>query len=182
MTSISTVRRRIYAAMLATSCFPVFSPTLAATQGTIGATSTGSVAVSASVPARARISNLSDVTIAATAGAVSSAQGPCVWSNTATRAYRITASGSGNAGAFSLTNGTTPIPYNVDWAAAPGAVSFTPLSATTQSAPFIATSATSNCAGGPDSTLRITIGAQNVAKMVSGQVYQGTMTLVVTPQ
>jgi hypothetical protein len=84
------------------------SPVLAATQGSLGATSTGTISISASVPARARLSGLVDVafTNVDPSTAASSAQSVCAWSNTATRGYKITASGSGAANAFTLANGS----------------------------------------------------------------------------
>ena len=61
----------------------------AATQGSQGTTSTGSITVNASVAARVDISNLSDVTftdadlgpILNTAGQATKPQNVCVWSN-----------------------------------------------------------------------------------------------------
>ena len=59
----------------------------AATQGSLGATSTGTVMITASVPNRAQITGLSDIsfTNADPTTAASSAHNSCVWSNTATR-------------------------------------------------------------------------------------------------
>src|SRR4051812_41058508 len=75
-------------------------------QGTLGATSQGSILITASVPNRARITGLTDVTFASQDPntAASGAQNVCVWSNTATKAYTITASGSGASSAFTLSN------------------------------------------------------------------------------
>src|SRR6476469_4321003 len=55
----------------------------AATDGSLGATSTGTVTINASVAARVQISKLSDVTFSAVdAGtAQSNSQNICVWSN-----------------------------------------------------------------------------------------------------
>ncbi len=83
------------------------APAMAATQGTLGATSTGSVAISASVPNRARITGLTDVAFTSQDPntAASNAQSICVWSNTATKGYTVTASGSGTSSAFTLSGG-----------------------------------------------------------------------------
>ena len=83
------------------------SPALAATQGSFGATSTGSLSIDASVPGRVRISGLSDVSFTNADPSVNAtdAQDVCVWSNTSTRAYNITATGSGAPGAFTLASG-----------------------------------------------------------------------------
>ena len=76
----------------------------AATPGTLGATSTGTVVITASVPARARISGLSDVgfVLQDPNTAASNAQNVCVWSNTSTKGYTVTATGSGATNAFTL--------------------------------------------------------------------------------
>src|SRR5690348_10998300 len=69
------------------------SAAIAATQGSFGATSTGSLSVSVSVPNRVRLSGLTDVafTNQDPSVAASNAQNVCVWSNTSTRGYNVTA-------------------------------------------------------------------------------------------
>src|SRR4051794_40591325 len=76
----------------------------AATQGTLGATSTGSVTINASVPNRIQLTGLSDVSFLNQDPAVAAAnsQNVCVWSNTNTKGYYVTATGSGAASAFTL--------------------------------------------------------------------------------
>ena len=100
---------------------------MSATDGALGATSTGTVSISASVPTRARITGLSDVafTNQDPGTPAASAQDVCVWSNTATKAYTITATGSGTASAFTLTNGSGTVPYSVEWSDTSGATSGT---------------------------------------------------------
>ena len=80
---------------------------LAASQGTLGTTSTGSISIGASVPNRVQISNLADVSFTNQdpSVAASNAQNVCVWSNSSTKGYNITATGSGAANAFTLSNG-----------------------------------------------------------------------------
>lgn len=160
------------------------APVLAANQGSVGATSTGSIAITASVPSRARISNLTDVNFTSVdpSSAVSHTQGPCVWSNTATRKYTLTASGSGTGGAFTLTDGAIEVPYSVGWAAAAGATTVADLTAGTSTSALTATANNINCTAGVDSTLKVSIGADDLQDMVAANTYQGTLTLVVTPQ
>src|SRR6187200_827914 len=95
----------------------------ASTQGSFGSTSTGSVNINASVPARVRISGLTDVDLTNSDPSMNAAvaQNVCVWSNTATRGYRVTATGSGAANAFTLANGALPaVPYTVEWSGTSG--------------------------------------------------------------
>ena len=83
----------------------------AATQGSLGATSSGSIAISLSVAGRVQISGLSDVAFVAVSpdAAALSAQNVCVWSNTSTKGYTVTATGDGTANAFTLAGPGTPM-------------------------------------------------------------------------
>ena len=155
-------------------------------QGSIGATSTGSVLITATVPNRALITSLTDVTFtnADPSVAATSSQGPCVWSNTSTRNYTITASGSGASNAFTIANvsGTSVIPYSVGWANSANASSLTALSAGTASSAVASNATNISCGGSGNSTLKVTIGASDLQDMIATQSYTGTLTLVVTPQ
>lgn len=158
----------------------------AATQGTLGATSTGSIDISASVANRARITGLSDVAFLNQdpVTAAVSAQNVCVWSNTSTRAYTITASGSGTGSAFTLANGAATVPYNVEWNASSGQTSGTALSAGTASSNLVSTATQQLCASGPSSSasLIVRISAADLATMPASTNYTGSLTLLVTPQ
>src|SRR5579884_2119537 len=101
----------------------------AATQGSLGATSTGSVSIGASVPNRVQLSGLVDVSFANQDPATPalSAQNVCVWSNTSTKGYNVTATGSGTANAFTLSSGALTVPYSVQWSQSSGQTSGTAL-------------------------------------------------------
>lgn len=156
----------------------------AATQGTLGATSTGSVTITVSVPNRARITNLSDITIANQDPntAINSAQNVCVWSNTATKNYTVTATGSGVSSAFTLANSTLTVPYSVEWAGSTGQTSGTALTAGTASAAFTSGAANQACTTGNSASLVVNMSTGDLGSMQSQTNYTGTLTLVVTPQ
>jgi hypothetical protein len=158
----------------------------AATQGSMGSTSTGSISISASVPNRTRISGLSDVafTNQDPSTAASNAQNVCVWSNTATKGYTITATGSGTGSAFTLSNGTNTVPYSVEWAASSGQTSGTALTAGTASSSLTSTATNQSCASGPAASASLIVGiaTANLGSMAAGSSYTGTLTLLVTPQ
>ena len=158
----------------------------AASQGSLGATSTGSVAITATVPTRARITGLTDIafTNQDPSVAASSAQNLCVWSNTATKAYTITATGNGAASAFTLSNGATTVPYSVEWAASSGQTSGTALTAGTASASLTSTAADQICASGPAASASLVVGIStaDLGTMSAGSNYTGSLTLLVTPQ
>lgn len=163
------------------------SPALASTQGSFGATSTGSLTINASVPGRVRISGLSDVTFTNADPSVdaSNAQNVCVWSNTSTRGYNITATGSGSGGAFTLASGALPpVPYAVEWAPSSGQTSGTSLTASTALTGQTSTATNSDCSAGPSASasLVVSIGSTTLQGMDAGVTYNGTLTLVVAPE
>ena len=158
----------------------------AATQGNLGSTSTGSVTITASVPSRARISGLSDVdfTNQDPGTAALDAQNVCVWSNTATKAYTITATGSGTGSAFTLAAGAATVPYGVEWAASTGQTSGTALAAGTASASLTSAATHQTCTSGPSASasLIVRMATADLSTMDAGSNYTGTLTLLVTPQ
>ena len=106
-------------ALVACCSIAIPASAFAASQGTLGSTSTGSVGISATIPARAQISGLTDIGFGTVdpASAASQTEDVCVWSNTPGRGYQITATGSGSSNAFTLSDGTNTLPYSVEWAA-----------------------------------------------------------------
>jgi hypothetical protein len=157
----------------------------AATQGTAGATSTGSVTVSATVPGRVQISGLTDVafgTVDPTSPA-SSAENVCVWSNTSGKGYSVTASGDGTGNAFTLSDGTNSLPYSVEWAGSSGQSSGTALTSGAALAGLSSTATNPTCSAGPAATasLIVKMTAANLQAAVAS-AYTGTLTLVVAPQ
>lgn len=161
-------------------------PAHAATQGTLGATSSGTVSISVSVANRAQITGLTDVafTNVDPASPATSAQSDCVWSNTATKGYSITATGSGTSGAFTLANGSLTVPYTVQWSASSGQSSGSAMTAGTALSGLTTTAANPTCSSAPNTTssLIVTISAANLQGMVSSTSYTGSLTLLVTPQ
>ncbi len=162
-------------------------PAMASTQGSFGATSTGSLTINASVPGRVRISGLGDVTFASVDPTIDAtdAQDVCVWSNTSTRGYSITATGSGAAGAFTLASGALPaVPYSVEWAPSSGQTGGAGLTAATPLTGQTSTAINSDCSAGPPSSasLVVSIASATLQSMSSGVTYNGTLTLVVAPE
>lgn len=159
----------------------------ASTQGSLGATSTGSVTINASVPARVRISGLADVDLTNVDPSTdaSVAQDICVYSNTVTRGYQVTATGSGTANAFTLANGALPeVPYSVEWAASPGQTSGSVLATGSALTGQTSAATNSNCASGPASSasLIVKVGSTDLQAMPAATTFTGTLTLVVAPE
>lgn len=159
----------------------------ASTQGTLGATSTGSVTINATIASRVQISGLSDVTFNAVdpTVAAASAQNVCVWSNTSTRGYRITASGNGAGSAFTLASGVLPVvPYSVEWAGSSGQASGSALSSGTALTGLTSTATNPTCASGASSSasLIVKMASADLQTMQAGPTYTGTLTLLVAPE
>lgn len=158
----------------------------AATQGTIGTTSTGTVTINATIAGLVQITNLSDLNFTPVLTGSSAAQlseNVCVWSNTLTKGYTIRATGNGVSSAFTLTSGSNPpVPYSVSWAATSGATTGTALTTNTTSGTFTSTALAPAClAGSPTATLFVSIAASDQETMIGNAAYTGTLTLLVTP-
>ena len=159
----------------------------ASTQGSLNNPSTGSVTINASVASRVQISGLSDVTFNAVdpGSAAANNQNVCVYSNTGTRGYNITATGSGASSAFTLSSASLPaVPYAVEWAGSSGQTSGSALTTSTALTGLTSTATRPTCASGPSSSasLIIRMAAADLQSMSAGSTYTGTLTLVVAPE
>jgi hypothetical protein len=158
----------------------------AATDGTFGATSQGTVGISASVPSRVQISKLSDVafTLQDPALAASNAQNICVFSNTATKGYNIKATGSGTSSAFTLANGALTVPYTVVWAQTTAQTSGTALTTNVALTGQTSLATTPGCTSGAATTASLVVKMSTTAlqSMQSSTSYTGTLTLLVGPE
>ena len=159
----------------------------AATQGTLGATSTGSITITVTKTARAKISNLNDLTLSAWEegnGNVQLTDDVCVYSTRPNGGYKIRADGNGNNNAFTLANGANLLPYTLSWnSGGVGGLSNTGtmLTAGTTSGAFTKASTISpTCSGGDNARLIIDIAAQSMMAAVEGS-YVGVLTLIVSP-
>ena len=101
---------------LLTSAVLGFCPAEAATQGTLGATSTGTANISITKSVQAQISDLSDMTLSSWSigqGAVTLYSNVCIYSSTG--GYKVTATGSGSSNAYTIASGSNTMPYSVAW-------------------------------------------------------------------
>lgn len=162
-------------------------PATASTQGSVGVTSTGSVGLTVSVPNRVQITGLTDIDFSSSDPMVqaTNSQSNCVWSNTATKGYTITATGSGAGGAFTLASGAlTPVSYSVLWSQTAAQTTGTSLTAATASSGFVSTATRPACIAAPStsSSLTVQIATNELQHMASLTDYTGTLTLLVNPQ
>ena len=153
----------------------------AATQGTVGGTSTGDLDITVTVNDAVRISNLTDI-VATFDGTndVVETSAACVYRN-GTGNYQITASGDGAGSAFTITDGVAaPIPYTVTYDDGSGASAMTSTVALTGQTGGDGTSPV--CTGtGNNGTIEVTVTAASLLG-APASTYAGTLTLTVAPE
>ena len=162
-------------------------PAYAATQGTPGPTSTGTVTINATVTPEVSISNLNDIAFDATALRTAlntgnksvASDNVCVWSNNPDRSYFITATGDGAANAFTLNDGVRTLPYTVSFSeeVTRRVVS---ISSGTKSRQFVSNASAPVCVN-DNALLIVTIANAAIAGMEATTTYTGVLTLLVSP-
>ena len=107
--------RKLAVAAVLTAATLVSQGAGAATQGTLGATSTGTAAVSLTIAQQYQISGLSDLAFGtySGSGALTSNEDVCVYTNDTTKNYHVLVTDS--AGSFEVVNGSNNIPFTVAW-------------------------------------------------------------------
>jgi len=139
----------------------------------------------ASAASRVDITNLQDVSLLSLDPFVtaSRSQSLCVYSNTRTRGYTITATGSGVASAFTLSGGglTAALPYTVAWSAAAGQSTGATLSPGVALTGRVSTATQKRCRRGPSTSasLIVRVTAANLQTAFAGVRYTGVLTLVI---
>lgn len=176
-------------AVLLTSGFTFtsqFNIANAATDGYIGRTSTGTKNISITIGLLAFIKNVDDAIFNTWDGAgdVEDSDDVCVYSNGGSNNYEVTAYGNGNANAFTVTDGNKSIPYSVAWSDNKG-------SDFAAGTTLIKDQITNSNFGGGSNPVCAKDNASVVVKFaesdllasaVSGNSYQGTLTMIITAE
>ena len=165
------------AAMTASSAF-------AATQGTPGADSTGSVDISISVDDIVQINGLQDALFGTYSGGnPTDTQEVCVSRSGTSGLYQIIARGSGGGDAFELSGPGGTVAYTVEWADETTAPVFATLdTGVAETGQTGGDNAFDSCAGaGENASLRIAMNGPDVAALSAG-TYSGTLSLEVSPE
>lgn len=175
------MRNKILAVAMAAAGVAFSGMSMAATtQGSVGATSTGTVDITMTVPKLIRITNLATITITPTYTATgfdpaSGSSDACVRQNGAGAKYGIVATSAN--GSFALKSGAlATVPYSLKWGGA-GLTYNTNLAAQTPES----TSLGSCTATAGKLAVDITAADMNAAEG-SATPYTDTVTLVVTPE
>lgn len=156
----------------------VLAPGLAgaATQGTMGATSSGSIAVQAQVPSLVKLTGLTDLSFTTNSFPATAADTFCVYSNTSATYAVIVSSAEGS---FLLNNAgsTASITYSVDWADTGGT---TALTYNTKLTGQGTGAANPSCSGGTNASLTVTITETDLGT-APADIYSGTLNLTISP-
>lgn len=154
---------------------------LAATDGTLSSTSTGELGVSLSISNLVRITDVAPLNFGSYSGSGSAVQDDsvCVYTNNPSGQYKITARGSGTLYAFTITNGSTTIPYTVRWNNTGSTSGNFQIDANIQSSTLSGASTTSQtCAGVNNANFQVTMTRDAILGVPSG-TYTGTLTLII---
>jgi hypothetical protein len=135
---------------------------------------------------KVRITNLTDVAFG-TIGNFSSdavqSQSVCLYADTNTNGYNITATGSGSGGAFGLSSGLNSLAYDVQWNSSAGQSSGTQLTSNVPLTGQVSSATHQTCNNGPatSASLIVILRAAALSSASAGS-YSGTLTLVVGPE
>lgn len=132
-----------------------------------------------------RISGLSDVQFGVLTNLVNdqtASQTLCIYSAAMNGGYRITATGSGPGGAFSLQSGAAQLPYELQWAGAANQTNGQQLSPGVPLTSQAGNTWFSNCLFGlfMSASLITVLRAQETSKARAG-AYAGSVTLMIAP-
>jgi hypothetical protein len=107
----------------------------------------------------------------------------CAFASSSIDLYSVYAAGDGSGGAFTLTNGSAQLPYEVLWADAPSQTGGTALGAGSTVGNFASTTQQHTCNSGPRTTASLTVVIRSAAlnAAMAGD-YSGTLTVIIQPQ
>jgi hypothetical protein len=135
---------------------------------------------------KVRITNLSDITFGTVANlsvdAVRS-QSVCLFADTNTSGYTITATGTGPGGAFQLTSGTASMAYEVQWSSSAGQTAGIELTPNVPLTGQLSSASHQACSNGPaTSASLVTVLRSSDLSSAPAGTYSGTLTLIVGPE
>jgi hypothetical protein len=135
---------------------------------------------------KVRITSLSDVAFGTVANlGVDSvrSENVCVYADTATSGYNVTAAGTGPGGAFQLSSGASAMAFEVQWSSSSGQGSGTQLSPNVPLTGQVSTASHQTCSTGPATSASLIILLRSAAlSSAKAGSYNGTLTLVVGPE
>lgn len=167
--------KKITLAVAIASAVVVSGSAVAATDGTLGLTSTGTSVVTIIKENAVQISNVNDLdmgTHSALAADASANDDVCVFSSTS--GYNITVSSANGALELQDAATTTPVPYALTWDTAPVTLGSTITGLTGDNTSL-------NCGGGTNANFAVTVASADFNAAAPG-TYTDTLTLLVQPE
>lgn len=176
---VKALKRLLFASLLTATTLSAGNA-MAATQGSLGSTSTGSATVSLTIPPVFEISGLSDLALGSYSGAAMAGnEDVCVYQNGG-GAYHVLATSS--TGSFQVSDGAShTIPMDVRWNNKIGTSGNTSLVYNTATAETGANITSADCSSGgksADLQVNFTLAALQVAPAAT---YDATLTVVIEP-
>jgi len=156
-----------------------------ATDGTVGATSTGSTTISITIPTLVRITDVQNLNLGTFTGSgdLVADDSVCIYTNLAAATYKVTAVGNGLASAFTLKNAANDIiPYSVFWNDQPNASGGVELSTGVASGTQDGANTNSQTCVGPGNNANFRVRVLEASLLASPpEVYTGTLSLLIEP-
>jgi hypothetical protein len=159
----------------------------AATNGSLGATSTATTVITLTIPETLRISGMGDLSLGrwSGSGAMSANRDVCVYDNSSNGSYHVTATGNSTLtpSAFGVQNSNASygIPFSVTWNNGAGTSGSYGLTYNKSHSASGANTRSMDCSvGGKSSNLGVSFASTNLQKAPGG-VYSTTLTVMVEP-
>jgi hypothetical protein len=155
---------------------------LAATDGTLGATSTGTSLVSLSISQVFKITGLADIALGAFGTTdMTGNSDACIYTNTAGGAYHVKVTDDSGTGGFALkTAGGSTVPYTVKWNSAAGTTGNAAVTYNTDLAGTNANTTSQTCAGGKNANVAVNVLATDLTAAAAGN-YSTTLSVLIEP-
>ncbi|HJR82855.1 MAG TPA: hypothetical protein VJ775_02905 [Sphingomicrobium sp.] len=135
---------------------------------------------------KVRITSLSDVafgTIANLGVDAVRSQSVCLYADTSTNGYTITATGTGPAGTFQLTSGLAAMTYEVEWSSSAGQSTGLQLTPNVPLTGQVSPATHQTCNNGPATSASLILMLRSSAlSSAQAGTYNGTLTLIVGPE
>ena len=161
----------------------------AASDGSLGASSTGSATISITLPTKVVVSDVDDLAFGtwdASSATMTQADEVCIFTSNPSGQYRVTLSGDGTGSSFETTDGNSnTLPYKAYWTDTTVTTDLVELSAgVTATGRSNACTASTTCKGGCGNTnalFQVEFTEANLSAVRSG-VYAGTLSITVEPE
>ena len=135
---------------------------------------------------KVRITDLTDVAFGSLANLSSDAvrsQSVCLYADTNTNGYTITATGTGPSGTFELTSGLAAMAYEVQWSSSAGQSSGAQLTPNLPLTGQVSLASHQTCNNGPAASASLVVLLRSSAlSSARAGTYNGTLTLIVGPE